>query len=160
ISSTGGCSMTRQVLCCTFFSLTLTLFAGAQTGSKNTGRGSTTTPPIQTMPRPNMNQPGVLLSGKVVLGDGSQLTESAAIQTICKNQRRTETYPDSHGNFSFTFGGRAVTVSPMGGGMGDASISGDTNPELATSLDDWRECELQAVLPGFTSDVVELRTRM
>jgi tetratricopeptide (TPR) repeat protein len=87
-----------------------------------------------------------------VLGDGGALTEAAAIQTICRGQKRTEAYTDSRGNFSFQFG------------------HGSTPSEYAFDADNAEEkplrgqperrgllgCELQASLAGFRSDVIQL----
>jgi tetratricopeptide (TPR) repeat protein len=150
--------MKRQLFCCTLLCSVLTTHAAAQSGGKTIGRNNASVPRTPTVSNPNLNQPGILLSGKVVVDDGTQLTEGAAIQTICKGERRTEAYSDTHGNFSFTFGRR--TSSSMSGGFGDASASGAESPVMTLASQEWRECELQAALPGFTSEVIELRTRM
>jgi tetratricopeptide (TPR) repeat protein len=96
----------------------------------------------------------MFLSGKVVLDDGSLLTDSAAIQTICKGQKHTETHTDSHGNFSFQFTTRLSSTS----GMTDSDASDDMMNSRAQR--DFRECELQASLSGFTSEVVQLGSRL
>ena len=96
---------------------------------------------------------GISLSGKVVLDDGSALTDSAAIQTNCRNHIRTETHTDLHGGFSFQFTGTPTSANEI---SPDAeSSSRDTSPTHAErrGLED---CQLQAALPGFKSDVVEL----
>jgi len=99
----------------------------------------------------------ISLSGKVVLDDGSTLTDSASIQTVCKGQKRTETHTDLHGSFSFQFGGTSVASSDTGfdaeTAAGVNSLSG--RPENRSLQD----CQLQASLPGFTSDSVELAGR-
>jgi tetratricopeptide (TPR) repeat protein len=96
----------------------------------------------------------MFLSGKVVLDDGTLLTESAAIQTICKGQRHTETHTDSHGNFSFQF---ATRLSSSTAGMADSDASDDA---MSRGQRDFRECELQASLSGFTSEIVQLGSRL
>ena len=97
----------------------------------------------------------IFLSGKVALDDGSALTEGAAIQTICKGQKRTETYTDRTGNFSFEFASRPSINSSTGAGEADSTAwlnptSGRTNQR------NLMDCELVASLPGFTSEIVEL----
>jgi Tetratricopeptide repeat len=100
----------------------------------------------------------VFLSGTVVLDDGSALTESVAIETVCKTRKRIETYTDLRGNFSFQFGPQ---VSYLGnGGLADADASGaDTTPRQP-QLGDSSDCEVQAVLAGFTSQTIPLAGRL
>lgn len=99
----------------------------------------------------------ISLSGKVVVDDGSVLTESALIQTVCNGRKRTETRSDLHGNFSFQLGSSL-----------DASENDDfdANTPSRTTLRgrpadrrDLRNCELQASLPGFVSDTIQLAGR-
>ena len=67
--------------------------------------------------QPNMNPPDTtmgqraFISGKVVLDDGTQITESATIQTICRGHKQTVTHTDSHGGFSFELGDRMSAAS-------------------------------------------------
>ena len=152
------------------FLLALAVNAGAQARPSGSGgrpspsTGNTGNTP--TISRPNNipgitnNQPRLMfLSGKVRLEDGSPLTEQAIIETICRGQRHAEAYTDRKGNFGFEFGQRR---SPMAEDIatGDANISGSPNGggTGSRSLDSrmWRDCELEAVLPGFTSQVIEL----
>src|SRR5438067_13884351 len=102
-----------------FLALTLTISSFAQ-GRPGSGSGKTPAPTVRSMPstsQPQLNTPNLgrfFLSGKVVLEDGTPLTESATIQTICRGQRRNEAYTDSHGNFSFEFGDRRPGSSAVG----------------------------------------------
>src|SRR5579862_5759629 len=99
-------------LACLVSLSTLPLFAGS--------RRRTIVAPDPTAPTM------VVLSGKVVLGDGSAFTASADIQTMCNGQKRTETHSDANGNFSFQFGGVAAATeetsadvdSPYTGSLG------------------------------------------
>jgi TolA-binding protein len=97
----------------------------------------------------------MILSGKVVLGDGSVLTESTAIQTICKGQKRTETHTDGHGNFSFQLG----TSNRFADQGFDAEADGPSKSGVRQRRD-LQGCELQASLAGFASDVLELDGRI
>ncbi len=96
------------------------------------------------------------LSGKVVLDDGNELTDSAAIQLSCRGQRHTEAYTDRRGNFSFQF----AASSNEANDVGDASATMVSRASNGEELRNWRDCEVQAVLPGYTSEVVELSSRM
>jgi len=99
----------------------------------------------------------VFISGKVTLDDGAELVEPAAVQTICHGQRHTMTYTDSHGSFSFQFG----DPNPSGSvDLSDASSAMMTSRASIQQSRDWQECEVQAVLAGYTSQPVELASRM
>jgi tetratricopeptide (TPR) repeat protein len=143
--------------------LTLTLPGFAQ-GRPGSGAGKTPAPTVRSIPSPSepkLNAPTlgrVFLSGKVVLDDGTPLTESATIQTICKGERRNEAYTDSHGNFSFEFGDRRPGSSAVGIGDAETSFSDSTPNRL--NQRDWHDCELQAVLPGYSSQVLELASKV
>lgn len=95
----------------------------------------------------------VSLSGKVMIDDGSALTESATIQSICRGQKRNETRTDSHGNFSFQVGSRAAASTDP---QFDAETSSISAPNGRPERRDLQGCELQAALPGFTSNSVQL----
>jgi hypothetical protein len=160
--------MDNRLTCCVILALTLTGLASGQ-GKPSGGKGPSTIP---SPSRPSIGQPGVnspdvnlgqraFLTGKVVLDDGTQLTESASIQTICRGRRQTVTHTDSHGGFAFELGDRTST---LGAGIGEAdvdSISSPGTPNRGSNMQrDWRECELVAQLPGFTSQPVDLSSRL
>lgn len=95
------------------------------------------------------------ISGKVVIDDGTPLTDQAIIQSNCKGMRHAETHTDSSGNFSFEFGKQRtesddIETSNMGKMQ---TISGGRVGTTDTLSSD---CQLIAVVPGFSSDVVEL----
>jgi tetratricopeptide (TPR) repeat protein len=104
----------------------------------------------------------MFLSGKVVVDDGTPLTDAAMIQTICRGSIRDEGYTDSKGTFSIQLGGMAVR--PIAGTADDTG--GRTSVETMAaggttgSARDMRDCDLQAVLPGFTSQQIELASKM
>jgi tetratricopeptide (TPR) repeat protein len=97
----------------------------------------------------------LFVTGKVVLEDGGELTEPVAIQTICKGQRRTETYSDRRGSFSFQLG------DPHAGETFNDASNGamGTRLNLAARRDS-RDCQLEAVLAGFSSKNVDLGGRL
>ncbi|MGH9503199.1 MAG: tetratricopeptide repeat protein [Terriglobales bacterium] len=112
---------------------------------------------------PSMNTPDTtlgrqaFLSGKVVLDDGTQLSESATIQTICSGRKQTVAHTDSHGGFSFELGDRSAASTDFSGA--DVDTMGSTSFGRQPQRN-WRECELLAELPGFTSQPVDLNTRL
>ena len=101
------------------------------------------------------------VSGKVKIDDGTALPSRILIQSNCKGTVRTEGYTDARGGFSFEFGNaRNRTLSEPG-------LASDTNPNATSPADvrrntprDARDCELKAILSGFVSKVVDLRSRM
>lgn len=132
------------------------LSAPAQTSSGSGGRrGSASSRSRPTIPDLTSNTT-ISLSGKVVVGDGSLLTESASIQTVCKGQKRTETHTDSHGNFTFQFGSSLAASSEP---QFDAETPLRNASPGRADRRNLQDCELQASLPGFTSDVIPLAGR-
>jgi len=157
--------MNYRLACCAFLTLTLTLFASAQ-GTKSPGRGTATpTTPTRPTTQPNMNVPDMtlgqraIISGKVVLDDGTGITEGATIQTICRGHKQTVTHTDSRGGFSFEFGDRA---SAAAAGISDADVDSSWSPSSGSRGNgrDWRDCELLADLPWFTSQPIDLSSKM
>ena len=165
------------VLLILFFALTHRLRAQTPGGSgkpSTTGSAPTTPrtppnlPPTDTTPR------SLFLSGKVMVDDGTLLTDSVIIQSICKGRIRTEGYTDSKGHFSFEVNSLKER-SAAGGFAGIQAIDSSPSPlgrdQLDTGFgqtrlgsdrlkDYWRDCELRAELPGFTSPVVRLAGRL
>lgn len=101
--------------------------------------------------------PTLFISGKVTLDDGSELTESAAVQTVCRGDRHTRTFTDRHGGFTFQMGDPTPNSD---GDLSDASSSAMTRTTTQREQRAWRDCEVQAVLGGFSSEVVELASRL
>ncbi|MBZ5703861.1 MAG: tetratricopeptide repeat protein [Acidobacteriia bacterium] len=154
--------MKYQLFCCALLTLSLS-FSPSSASAQGRGGGAKGTPQKSQTPVGDFPLGNVFLSGKVVIDDGTPLTERAAIQTVCKGQKHNETYTDSHGQFSFEFVTRSSAKTGNSAGIMDADSSW-TNPTTVlmtpTSIlgtqRDWKDCQLQAVLPGFTSDAVEL----
>ena len=133
--------------------------SGGGGGTKTTGGTPTTSVP--RFPGATPSNPAytssVFISGKVALDDGTQLSDPAAIQTICTGQRHTVAYTDSHGSFSFQLG----DPTPMGSvDLTDASTNSLSRSDSSAQLSNWQSCQLQAVLAGFSSEVIELTSRM
>jgi tetratricopeptide (TPR) repeat protein len=122
----------------------------------------TQSPPGMTIPMgppaqpPNAAKGMIFLSGRVFLEDGTALTEPAAIQTICRNHKRIEGYSDSGGGFSVQFS----TSSHVGVGVSDVSATGAEAESVFDNQHEWRDCELRVVLPGFSSNSIQLNRVM
>ncbi len=111
------------------------------------GVGSTAPAPVSS---------GIFISGQVVLDDGTELTEPAVIQTICRGQRRSQTYSNSRGYFSFQFGDSRSAESAA---ISDASSSSAPIRSIGQSSSEISECQLQAELAGFSSQPLEMGGR-
>jgi hypothetical protein len=163
--------MNYRLTFCTFLSLTLTVLVSAQAkpggGGAGGGRNPGTTNPS---PSPGTMQPNIgnqsnpigqraFITGKVVLDDGTQLTESANIQTLCRGHKQTVAHTDSHGGFGFELGDR---TSAMAAGISGADADSGAGPSMlgGATQRDWRNCEVLADLPGFTSQSVDLSSRL
>ena len=101
--------MSYRPATCLFLTLTLSLLASAQGGKPTGGQGAGGSTPTRT---PSMTQPSLsppdstmgqraFISGKVVLDDGTPLTESANIQTVCRGRRQTVAHTDSPWRLQF-----------------------------------------------------------
>ena len=138
------------VLACLIFLSALPASAQGGSGGGNNRRSGTSGRPAAL---PDLTPNTILfLSGKVVVDDGSVLTDSVAIETICKGQKRTEAHTDSHGSFGFEIGNRFSSFN-------EPQLDADTRSRPMAdraSGRDLRDCELRAALSGFTSDVIQL----
>lgn len=166
--------MNCRLIACVFLTLSLTLAASAQGkpggggaggGTGGAGRGAPNPTRTPGSMQPSMNAPDstigqrAFISGKVVLDDGTQLTESASILTICRGRKQTMTHTDSHGSFSFELSDRmANNFADYSGADIDSPMGPPTN--RSNGRRDWRECELLAELPGFTSQSIDLASRL
>ena len=131
--------------------------SGGGGGGTGGSRPSPTSPlpGIGTTPmQPNPDSDRIsFVYGKVTMNDGSEIPEPAAIESICNNHQRVETYTDSHGNFSFELKKSSPYNDLQSGDM--SGTTGDTLNRTNTAMD-WRECEIRAVLAGFTSETFQL----
>ncbi len=130
--------------------------SGSRTSTGSPGSVSNTNiPPIMNNPTLSTTPMPLFLSGKVRIDDGSELTDAATIESMCNGDRHFEAYTDRKGNFSFEFG------KERNMGNDDVATTSSTNMpgQPRTALQQRRElqqCELIAVLPGFTSQALEL----
>jgi hypothetical protein len=134
--------------------------AAAQRG----GTGGSTTPPRTSIPSrtpglPDVNTQPVFISGKVLLEGGGVLLEPVAIERICNNVTRREGYTDSKGQFQFQLG---VNIAFQDASESDPRGAPNLPSRPTTSSGqrpmDLTGCELRAVLAGYQSSIVILRT--
>jgi tetratricopeptide (TPR) repeat protein len=115
---------------------------------------------VPTLPSTMDMRGPTFLSGKVVVDDGTPLTDSAIIQSVCKGRVHNEGYTDSKGSFSIDLTDTNKQVI----GSAQESDSGLPDPNKRTPAGpqkrDMRDCDLQAVLPGFTSQSIVLATKV
>lgn len=132
----------------------------AQRGSTGTSSPSSRTAPSlpSRTTSPSATQP-IFISGKVLLEGGGTLPEPVAIERVCSGVNRREGYTDLKGQYQFQLGQNSTfqDASETDSRLTASSIAqpGSTNGKKATDL---TGCELRAVLAGYRSSVVVLRT--
>ena len=158
------------VLLILFFALSPGLSAQSTGGGGKQPSTTRSTPPPPNLPSTDTMSRSLFLSGKVMVDDGTVLTDSVIIQSICKGRIRTEGHTDSKGHFSFEIsnlkesGGteiQTIDSSPSPFGRDRSQIGfGQTGLGANRLQDYWRDCELRAELPGFTSQAVALAGKL
>ncbi|HEY1218670.1 MAG TPA: hypothetical protein VGF03_07005 [Bryobacteraceae bacterium] len=122
-------------------------------------------PPPSQLATNQSSEKAVFFSGEVKLDDSSPPPEPVAINRVCNGQSHFETMTDAKGRFNFE-----VTAGRYGAGQSDASENsappaGVLKPISAGSQDltpviaKLRDCELQAVLAGYRSDLVSIAVK-
>jgi len=157
--------------------------AAPSTGAPSTGTGTTGATTGRTAPPNSTNPSGtstttptpIYVSGRVMIDDGTPLPETVVVQRVCSGQPHALGYTDAKGYFSFDLSNRSLTVvedaSEFGGGLGRSGLGGmSPTPVQTTSttglgsnpgFGDRRlvNCELQAKLAGYRSQVINLGNR-
>lgn len=131
---------------------------GTRPSTPGTGLAPTTGPPTITTPdNSSLNTQRIFfLVGKVKIDDGAALTDEPVIQSICRGRTRTQGYTDRKGSFSFEISTLKEAELASVGQASDTAAFSPRETNSSNLMNHWRECELQAVLPGFTSEVVEV----
>jgi len=152
-----------------FFILTtaISTFAQAKPGGsgggtgRSPGTGSSNPRPTapDSLPSDNPRTRTTFLSGTVAIDDGALLTDRAIIQSVCRGNVRNEGYTDSRGGFSFDLGDKTREVVALAD-ESDVSGGGSNGAYKRSAPRDMRECELRAVLAGFSSQAVELASKL
>ena len=145
----------------TWIALVIALLASAATAQ----RGSTSSSPSRNIPStrtpgmPDSTAKPLFISGKVMLEGGGSLPEPVPIERVCNGTVRREGYADIKGQFEFQLG---LNLTFQDASENDARVapnsqsrSGSNNGQRPLDLSG---CELRAVLAGYQSSVVILRT--
>jgi Tfp pilus assembly protein PilF len=131
--------------------------AQAQRGGSSTTSRSPTPSRTNTAPDPS-TQP-VFVAGKVLLENGGPLPETVAIERICNGVVRREGYTDFKGQFEFQLG---LNIGFQDASENDSRTTPSAMPRPSGGSTrrptDLTGCELRAVLAGYQSSVVILRT--
>ncbi|MGZ4896164.1 MAG: tetratricopeptide repeat protein [Candidatus Angelobacter sp.] len=136
--------------------------ASAQRGSGSTnapGAPSRNIPTTRTPGAPDSSTRPLFISGKVMLQGGGALPEPVPIERVCNGTVRREGYSDMKGQFEIQLG---LNLTFQDASENDARIapnspmrSGNNNGQRPLDLSG---CELRAVLAGYQSSAVILRT--
>jgi cytochrome c-type biogenesis protein CcmH/NrfG len=135
----------------------------SQAASAQRGRvGPSNTPSKTTLSSRSPLDPStrpIFVSGKVLLENGGALSETVAIERICNGVSRREAYTDVKGQFEFQLG---LNVTFQDASESDTRTTLNSSPRPGSGSSprplDLNGCELRAVLAGYQSSVVVLRT--
>jgi len=134
-----------------------------QSGGKGGGTRTppTTQPPMQPpMQTPEQMNRIIILSGNVVVDDGSPLPEPVAIEQVCNGRVTRQGRTDFKGYFSIDVGQFAMPVAESSAedsgrsGSGPISSSYTGMPQGASTAQSLLGCELRGSLAGFRSSSV------
>jgi Tfp pilus assembly protein PilF len=119
------------------------------------------------------SNPQIYINGTVAMADGTPLPSAVQVYLKCRGSVLQSVYTSGEGRFSFSLNQRTESSGPTsntwpGGGI-DASIGG---PSVAVDMDprvqkgniafkrtDLSQCHCEALLAGYTSDLVRLGVR-
>jgi tetratricopeptide (TPR) repeat protein len=145
-------------------SLLSAILLGGAAAAQRTGGGSTpgrgSSPPNRTPTGPDLSTQPTFIAGKVMLDGGATLPEPVAIERLCNGSVRREGYTDFKGHFQIQLGSNfgfqdASENDPRSSStqiLKPSSQSGSRSPVNLTG------CEFRAVLAGFQSSTVMLRS--
>jgi predicted Zn-dependent protease len=139
---------------------TLAQAAAAQRpgGSSSTPPSRSSTPTRNTTAPDTSTQP-MFISGKVLLENGAALPEPVAIERLCNGVIRREGYTDFKGQFEIQLG---LAVGFQDASENDSRLTAPSQTRPGSNSGrrplDLTGCEFRAVLAGYQSSVVMLRT--
>ncbi len=137
--------------------LCATSFAQRTSGNSASSRGSTQP---RTTTGPDVSTQPTFIAGKVMMDGGANLPEPVAIERLCNGSVRREGYTDFKGHFQIQLGANfgfqdASENDPRAATGQLQKPSGQTGSRSSVNL---TGCEFRAVLAGFQSSVVMLRS--
>lgn len=127
---------------------------GGSGAANNRSRSGT---PSHAPSTPDISSQPLFVSGKVLLEGGGALPEPVPIERVCNSVPRREGYTDSKGQFEFQLG---VSITFQDASESDSRTISNTQSRTGNSRrpQDFTGCELRAVLAGYQSSVIVLRT--
>jgi hypothetical protein len=134
----------------------------APTGSPTrTPAPTATTSPTSTSTYPDDQKRPMMVSGKVVLDDGSAPPGPVTIERVCASGRpRAEGYTDSKGRFSITLGQEMSVIPDASESPNRSQMGALSNPAGGGVRErDLQTCDLRATVPGFRSEMISLSNR-
>lgn len=144
------------------------------TGTPTTGRTPTTLPNNTNNPTNNSTSlpTPIFVTGRVMIDDGTPLPDAVVIQRVCAGSPHAEGYTDSKGFFGIELGSKNGVMqdasefeSGPGFGSRQSGVPGQSqsgmNSGSASGFPDrkYLNCELQAKLAGYRSQVINLANR-
>jgi tetratricopeptide (TPR) repeat protein len=134
-----------------------TSLAQRTSGNSSSSRGSTTP---RTPTTPDLSTQPTFIVGKVMMDGGASLPEPVAIERLCNGSVRREGYTDFKGHFQIQLGANfgfqdASENDPRSASGQLQKPAGQTGNRGAVNL---TGCEFRAVLAGFQSSTVMLRS--
>lgn len=152
--------VSSQRLVLLFLTISMLLGTGAaQKGGGSTGGGRVTS----KIPAPSDKplQP-IFISGRVALEGGQALPEPVAIERVCNGMARREGYSDFKGHFQLQVGGQSFGFQDASENDPRSTPTTTTDRRIAQGgtcqLLTAQGCEIRAVLAGFQSSSVLLRS--
>lgn len=100
----------------------------------------------------------MVLTGKVLLDDGSVPPEPVKVERVCFGRPHAEGFTDSKGRFSVTIGQNVDDMPDATEAPTRSEIPG-VNPLSGVRQNQLQNCEMRAVLAGFRSDSISLANR-
>jgi Tfp pilus assembly protein PilF len=154
----SGRSSTRFMIVIALLVSTATAQRGSGS-SGSTGAASRSAPSARTPGAPDASTKPVFVSGKVMLQGGGALPEPVPIERVCNGTVRREGYADTKGQFEFQLG---LNLTFQDASENDTRIAPTSRSRSGSGNSlrplDLNGCELRAVLAGYQSSVVSLRT--
>ena len=153
----------RFVICMMLVTVGAVSAAFAQRGTGSTGSTNlpsrTNAPSNRTPGTPDPNTRPLFVSGKVMLQGGGALPEPVPIERVCNGTVRREGYADTKGTFEFQLG---LNLTFQDASENDNRTTPTTQMRSSTNSGlkplELNGCELRAVLAGYQSSTVMLRS--
>ncbi len=144
--------------------IVVTLLVTVATAQRGPGSTGSTGAPSRNIPSSRNsstsdNARPVFISGKVMVEGGGALPEPVPIERVCNGTVRREGYADTKGQFEFQLG---LNLTFQDASENDSRIAPNAQSRSGNNNglrpNDLNGCELRAVLAGYQSSVVTLRT--